>query len=248
MRKSVICLTTGLALIISASSIFYYSNNKKSSNIVSQDKLNIRDTKKINNSFVANSNNSKLTNIEKVMVKPDFEVIYETQEELEMPSQAVIRGTVIESNSFNYNGFTYTSSKVKVNSGDMNQGDIITVVENGGVTTKGELQLEDPEKIVISPEEWDDPIEVSFDGAPVMKSGDKVLLYLSLSVDNEKLDGEPFYVTIGSYQGKLTMNQYGFYERYVPDEIEGSGYTSLKMSATEASTIISNRLSKKSKN
>mgnify|MGYP000876375980 CR=1 FL=1 len=145
--------------------------------------------------------------------------VYNSFSDLRKDASVIVEGDVIESITLNQDGQIQTQSKIKVRNDYKNvlkKGEVVTFVEQGGVTTTGNHQ----------------PVEVVVE-VPVMKLGEKVLIFATKEVK----EGEAYYLPLGSFQGKF-MIQNEYIERLLPDQLE---YMSLRTSMHEFERIMESK-------
>ena len=129
--------------------------------------------------------------------------------ELKNDSDIIVLGTVVDVQYFDFNTNTFTKSKVQVEksfNGKVKKGDYVNVIEIGGLTTKGNLQKYDPEKINIPENELNDTVKVILDGAPLTVKGDKVVVFAKEDTENFFQLNEKAYIILNSYQGKFNID------------------------------------------
>ncbi len=144
----------------------------------------------------------------------DFSVIYKNVEELiHADPPYIIFGEITDLNYTNLEHGIYTNLSVTVYEslkGDLNVNDVISVFENGGITTYKDYvehfgdELETKEWAPDTGQPADDELVVShFDGTEFSKKGQKVMLFLAESEGDIIPKGA--YECIGAYMGKLTL-------------------------------------------
>lgn len=147
-------------------------------------------------------------------------LLYNSFSDLKRDAKVIVEGDVIESLTVNREGHIQTHSKVRVwkdYKQVLKKDDVITFIEQGGVTTLANQQ----------------PVEVMFD-VPVMKLGERVLIFAT----KEKKEGEEVYLPLGEYQGKF-MVENDVFQRFVPYKLEGK-YLSLRTTRSELENILAN--------
>lgn len=113
---------------------------------------------------------------------------YSQVTELEEQSQVIVDGKVLETKSFMYEDMPFTLSKVQVEEafkGKFEKGDVINLLETGGVIKNTEFSVENNEN---------------------MKEDTHALLYLYAYEGPIESDVEKYVVT-GLYQGKYTHEE-----------------------------------------
>lgn len=144
----------------------------------------------------------------------DFSVIYKNVEELiNADPPYIIFGEITDLNYTNLEHGIYTNLSVTVNEslkGDLNVNDVISVFENGGITTYKDYVEHFGDELVTkefapdTEQPADDELVVShFDGTEFSKKGQKVMLFLAESEGDIIPEGA--YECIGAYMGKLTL-------------------------------------------
>ena len=144
--------------------------------------------------------------------------VYNSFIDLRKDASAIVEGDVIESITLNQDGKIQTQSKIKVRNDYKNllkKNEVVTFVEQGGVTTTGNHQ----------------PVEVVVE-VPVMKLGEKVLIFATKEVK----EGEAYYLPLGGFQGKFIIHN-EYIERLLPDQSDGQ-YLSLRTSKTEFESMM----------
>lgn len=233
MTKTFISLFT-VAFVLSGALIFSSSNKMEAKKIDLQAKqIPTKVSENISNEKGPDNNitNNKVT---KVDMHADFENIYFSIEELTQDADVIIKGDVLEANSFDFNKNTFTKSQIKVTESFNDKakvGDILTFVEVGGTTTIGALASYYPEKIQVNDENKDESVEVTINDSPVMGQGDQVVLFGVKSKDKLYLKNHDYYLPLGTYQGKFDVKN-GKIKRFVSQN-EGKKYTSLEMTLDE---------------
>ncbi|TCS96766.1 hypothetical protein [Hazenella coriacea] len=144
------------------------------------------------------------------IIEGSFDVVerYETVEDLAKKATIVIEGKVVNEDSFQSDSnTTFTKSEViisRVIKGDVKTGDMVTFVELGGLTTRGEVTKEKT-GLQLSKNEKAQPVEVVFNGVKTMKKGDKVLLF-GEDAPNRKLLDQVYYFPVGMHEGKFMIH------------------------------------------
>ncbi|MDC3418679.1 hypothetical protein [Aquibacillus salsiterrae] len=250
MRKSVLL---GITLFLLMIFVFKFYTNNESTNaqvtdynfknvdegiqIKKEDSKNPVEKIKIGKEFVEEK---ETQNIERIEQTAYLEKTYNSVDELTNASDFIIQGEVLATDSFDYNTSTYTKSSIKVTNsykGNFNTGVLITVIEPGGITTLGALKNYTNGKLDVDKEEIQKPVEIVFNGIPVMKTEQKVIIFGKRPNTNYLID-EEYYFVVGAYQGKFNIKGDSV-ERFTT----GKGvYKSLKMSRTDIETKIKKSL------
>lgn len=153
-----------------------------------------------------------------IFSQADFIKTFNSVEELSEVSNIIIQGQVLSTEYFTFNQNVFTKSKVKVQKaykGDIIKGEEVTFIEIGGITTFGEIQKMRPDKLVVKPEDMNNPIKMTLNGSETMKANEKVVLFGALPSENKMLK-ENYYMTVGAHQGKLQILK-DKVKRFVPN-------------------------------
>jgi hypothetical protein len=160
--------------------------------------------------------------LDNVSIHADFSKGYKTIKDLKKDADLVVAGNIVEVQYFDFNTNTFTKSKVEITKSFNNnakKGDIINVIERGGITTKGNLQKYDPDKLNIPSEQFDDEVEVSVDNAPLSKIGDNVIVFAKEDKEDFFQLNEKNYIILNSYEGKfLVQKGTKMYKRHQQDK------------------------------
>jgi hypothetical protein len=149
-----------------------------------------------------------------VVMSADFAVGYHSVAELKGAAEVVVRGEVVDVSYVDFNTSAYTKVKFKVSKcfkGDLSVGDVITVMEVGGIISMASIKGDkfgEPSK-----EDADTKVKVLLDGAPLAHVGEKCLYFLGTG-EIGVLSGT-YYVPMGSYQGKFKIEN-GVAKRFAP--------------------------------
>ena len=173
-----------------------------------------------------------------VFVTAEFDTGYQSFESLIHNAEIAVEGLVIENYTFkcklSYGFDPCNISKIqvtKVYSGDVKEGDIVIIVEYGGVITAEEAGLtrKFPD---MTEEEKNKKLYFSY-GIDLTRKGDLLLVFASKD-ENQLLDlGEPYYYPLCDYQGKLKYNpDDNSFSRQLPEGQE-SWYGDLKTNAND---------------
>ncbi|WAA09810.1 hypothetical protein [Fervidibacillus albus] len=176
--------------------------------------------------------------MDEIVTKVDFTRIYNSIEDLTEDASLIIEGKVLETESFNWqvgeDRTVYTKVNVeveKVLKGDVQVGQVLTVMEPGGITTKEEAGI--GKKFKDYPkEQLKEKVKVVFNGVPNMEMNDKVLLFADKTDFFASSLNEEHYVVLGAHQGKFNIKN-GKVSRFVPPQAEGD-YSPLEMSELAA--------------
>lgn len=206
MKKSILCI---LFLAISVST-FVGCNakdtvvNNKDSNIVSSKNTAVNN-KDINSTV---EENLPTANISGKLVNQ-----YKTLDEINNDSELVVMGTIIENEYVEYGGLTFTLSKFKIDNvvkGTVNVGDIIKVLQTGGISevksNKTDVKsFEDPKEVEKNlKDNVGKKYETTIEGVKVLKENNSAVLLL------QKYDGpitKDSYVCTGDFQGRFLVDQ-----------------------------------------
>ncbi|PFO61351.1 hypothetical protein [Bacillus cereus] len=203
----------GIGTLGILSGLYAFSNyeingeNQKSNNILAETKQSDNKTKNTNTTMEVNSH-------------ADFKKTYDSVQDLVNSSDIIIEGKIIETNYFDKDQSTFTKSKVQVTKSFNNKaktGDIIHVLERGGITTKGKIHEYNPEKFEISENEKNTPVQISFDGAPITKKNESVLIFGVQQKPGFFGFNETIYYPLNSHQGKFNIDN-NTVKRYSDDE------------------------------
>jgi hypothetical protein len=159
---------------------------------------------------VSEVSNDKITNVERVSTYADFAKSYNSIKDLKKNSDLIISGQVLDVQYFDFNTNTFTKSKVQVTrsfNGKVKKGDVINLIEVGGMTTKGNLQKYDPEKVNFPSNQLNDSVEVNIDGAPLSKIGDNIIVFAKEDKEDFYQLGEKAYNILNSYEGKFLVDK-----------------------------------------
>lgn len=144
----------------------------------------------------------------------DFSKIYKNVEELiDANAPIIVFGEISDLNYTDLENGIYTNLSITVIEslkGDLKTNDVISVFENGGITTYKDY-IEHFGKEMVTKEfasnamepEGDELVVSHFDGTKFSKKGQKVMLFLSKSEGDIIPKGA--YECIGTYMGKLTL-------------------------------------------
>jgi hypothetical protein len=172
-----------------------------------------------------------------VNIDADMTVLYSSIAQLAKNSDLIVWGKV---DYVDWNTVQYTKVSMEVTktfSSGAKKGDIITVLDEGGITTQAAIIRDTGNKFgeTIGPKEENTKVQVLFEGAPLAKVGDEAVYFLAVG-DLPIIPGK-FYGPIGAYQGKFNITS-GIAERYVPRGDETSKYNNMRKSATILDTEI----------
>lgn len=185
--------------------------------------------------------------------EPEIIKFYNSYEELADISDSAIEGTVLDATPCVYQppadpprAYATTQVRVQVQKSFTNllhKGDVITIMENGGVIARKSLGT-DP-NYILTPNDLQDKVQVLIDGVPVMAPGEDVLLFISPSQIVHGPNNETYYSIRGMYQGKFLIQQDTVF-RVVPEGYV-SDFKSLQSKLSDAEAIIQARMQAKSK-
>lgn len=158
----------------------------------------------------------------------DFSIIYKNVEDLiKADTSVIVFGEISDLNYTNLKNGIYTNLSVTVIEslkGDLKVNDMISVFENGGITTykdyiecfEKDMVKKELETNVEEPKE-DELVVSHFDGTELSQKGQKVLLFLTKSEGDIIPKGS--YECVGTYMGKLTLKN----DRFVRTESDNNG-------------------------
>lgn len=171
-----------------------------------------------------------------VNFQSDIGPVYTSVDEfIESPYlDVIIRGKVLDTANIYSHENAWTKCTVRVLkswSPSVSVGDVITVVDYGGIASLADLKrdaqagdLDDPDNLKRDPDEprnnsiaaSDETSEVvlSYAGEPLATAGSEAIYFLSEETKMQLVPGT-FYVPLGAYQGKFIINQ-GVARRHVP--------------------------------
>lgn len=181
----------------------------------------------------------------------DFDKIYENMEQLEPDAPNIVYGTVKEVKNFDESGTAMTCYNLLVEEsykGNLNENDLISVLAIGGyvrldkyIEVFGDGKFSD----YSTNERQSTVIEESPMDAPIPKTGDKYLVFLSEPINNESPFPDGAYSEIGSFMGryydnnKLRSSKEHYFARYTPnDEPNFYGKKDKAYSMSEVKDII----------
>jgi len=158
-----------------------------------------------------------------------------------------VQGEVVGLDYFDFNTNTFTKAKIKVlNSftGAVKTGDVVTFVDEGGITTLDKLKLNSggegkPGSTPITEKDKNTKVQVLFDGCPLLKLNDQVVFFGAEDKEDFYKLSEKYYGLSGSYQGKFNIKG-DIAERYSSD-----GISPLKLSKIDLEEKIKNSLKNK---
>lgn len=168
----------------------------------------------------------------------DFGKTYDSIQDLVNNSDIVIEGKIIETNYFDDNQSTFTRSKIEVTktfNDKVKTGDIIYMLERGGITTKGKIHEYYPEKFKITEEEKNTPVQISFDGAPITKNNEHVLIFGVEQKPGFFGFNETTYYPLNSHQGKFNIDKNNTVKRY-SEKTNNNTQKNTKQSITQKQT------------
>jgi hypothetical protein len=163
--------------------------------------------------------------VERVINRADFATLYNSFEDLVQAADFVIEGKVLDSTSFDYvpegldEAVVMTKSNVQVTksySDSVKEGQVLTFVEPGGVTSKKALGIS--KKFNLSNENLNGKIQIDFNGVPAMKKHAEVLLFGVAPQSAFRVINEEHSYIVGAHQGKFSLT-HGVVERAVPDHM-----------------------------
>lgn len=216
----IISIVTATLIIFIASSwssitkIFSPNEKKEANTIVNPNTVN-----DIITPTQTNSENDELTTEEvfTIAIDADYAIELNSTEKIAKAAEIMVRGEVIEANSFTINNNdipqVVTLVKVKVTHDYMEQtlaGKDVYFLQHGGTVELKDLDLPEkdfyPEIKIMAPEA---KVNVVLSGVPVSTVGTEVLFF-AVAIDDDfyqlNLD-EPYYGTVGDYQGRFKLDK-----------------------------------------
>ncbi|MCJ7689434.1 MAG: hypothetical protein MUO60_08965 [Clostridiaceae bacterium] len=183
-------------------------------------------SKSADNKGIINSNIDNNTSISIVKTTANITKLYDTVDKLKLDADIIIEGEVLDLSYFDRKEATFTKSLIKVTrsyNGNAKAGDIINLVEAGGITTQdainkyshyeekfGKLSNTEREEAKVK------KVKVEFDIATTVQKGEEIFLFAK----NEKdFFGEDVYFPLGTYQGKFLIKDTKL-ERNFSEEID----------------------------
>lgn len=153
---------------------------------------------------------------------------FDTLESLGKYSDFIFTGTCTSANPIFQNDTLYTLSQIKVDQvfkGDINSGDVVSIVEMGGRTTFGEYEKGcniEPKAFEVGHERLptDYNIVSGMEGFYPLKAGQNVLLFTGDSSGFLNDVKEPLYDIVGAFDGKLFKQEDGSYKRPKPSRTD----------------------------
>jgi hypothetical protein len=160
----------------------------------------------------------------------DFAVGYSSIGQLKQAADLVVRGDVVDVSYLDFNSCAYTKVTLKVSKsfkGDAAEGDEITILEVGGITTMATIKGDKfgtPTK-----EDSETKVKVLLDGAPLTREGETCLYFLGQG--SIGIVSGAYYVPMGAFQGRFKIDN-GAAKRFVPSDWQGTKFTALAMDET----------------
>ncbi len=173
--------------------------------------------------------------LETLTLDPDMYVSYTDINQLVKNADFIVEGKVTDVSYFDFNTATNTTLSIEVTksyNSNIKNGQILTFVEPGGITTKAALINYSGNKFnePIGETEKNTKVQVLIAGAPLTKINENVLLFAKEGTLNAL--PQKYYVSIGAFQGKFIINGDSI-GRYVPKGMELGKYSSLNMSKAD---------------
>jgi hypothetical protein len=171
-----------------------------------------------------------------VVMNADFAVGYSSIGQLKEAADLVVRGEVVDVSYLDFNSCAYTKVTLKVSKcfkGGAAEGDEITILEVGGVTTMATIKGDKfgtPTK-----EDSATKVKVLLDGAPLTREGETCLYFLgqgSIGI----VSGD-YYVPMGAFQGRFKIDN-GAAKRFVPTDWQGGKYTALSVDESSVDNTV----------
>ncbi|AEE95721.1 hypothetical protein [Mahella australiensis] len=172
--------------------------------------------------------------------------IYNDIDELIKYSDAIFDGSIQEVSYFDKGNYTYSKLKISITNsyyGDLKIGDIVTVVEPGGVTT-----LANYKKIVgdkkfnnIAEQDADEQyVKISYNGTELSKDNDNVLIFTCKDKNNYWDLPNDYYFIVGYKDGKFDIDTNSVKRNGKDPSLEP-----LSMAKENYKNIIKDKISKK---
>jgi hypothetical protein len=168
---------------------------------------------------------AEINNVQhKIITTADTTKEFNNLEEITKLAGAVFEGNITDVAYFDKDGMTYTKYMVKVSEkyfSNVDIGDVVNVIEPGGVTTVyNRIKLFNDKKEFpnLSEEESKKQyVQVNWDNTPLSKVGDKVLLFAHQDTENYWNLPKNYYYAVGYKDGKFNIEG-GIIERKVPKD------------------------------
>jgi hypothetical protein len=164
-----------------------------------------------------------------VVMSADFAVGYSSIAQLEQAADLVVRGEVTAVSYLDFNTAAYTKVTLKVTKclkGSVAEGDQITILEVGGMTTMAAVK---GDKFgPTTKEDAETKVKVTLEGAPLTQVGEESLYFLGQGKIGVVSD--TYYVPLGAYQGHFKVDR-SVAKRFVPADASAK-YTSLAIDET----------------
>lgn len=196
-----------------------------------------------NSTGIISQNNSKNTTVKSadnlltVKTEASLESI-NSIEDLAKKSTVIVEGEIIGLDYFDFNSNTFTKAKLKVSNSFtdvVKAGDIISFVDAGGITTLDKVKLKDgyegkPGAVSpITEQDKTTKVQVLFNGSPILKLHDKIILFGAEDKEDFYKLSEKYYDSVGTYQGRFKITN-DMVERYTENPSENS---TLKMKKSD---------------
>jgi len=150
--------------------------------------------------------------------------LYKNVKELKNASDIIIEGRVKKTENIIRDGLPFTVSEIEIykifksNNETLKKGDIIHIIENGGIIDKETLIKSFKEKFPNKEIDEDKvkPVKETNDGIPQMTNGEHVIIF---GAETYGIIEEPSYFVLGVYQGKFTVDGEKI-KHQVPKDVE----------------------------
>lgn len=154
-----------------------------------------------------------------VIAQADFAESYSTVDAIARQSDLIVRGTIKSVEYLDFNTVTYSRVSLRVTksfSPGSAEGDVITVLEIGGITSQAAIieSIDNKFNQTITEGDKESKVRVLLDGAPLPEIGDDAVYFLadgSLGI----VSGE-YYDVVGAYHGKFKISD-GQAKRFAPE-------------------------------
>ncbi len=236
MKKILISTLAAICILAAITAGYIYIGSKHDRSTVARssqkDKVAVA-TSQSNKPLETTKQDSKP--LETVINNADFDRMYTNLDQLVRDADVIVEGQVIETSYFDFNTETNTKVLLKVTKSytpNIKEGDILTFVDLGGITTEAAIIRSNNNKFnqPIGEAEENTKVQVLFDGVPLTKVGEHVLYFAAAGTIN--MLPEKHYIPLGAFQGKFTISGDSI-ERYAPKDMQSPRYSSLKMNKAD---------------
>jgi hypothetical protein len=148
-----------------------------------------------------------------VSSQASFLTNFNSVEKLVNASTTVVEGEVIGLEYFDFKTNTFTKAKIKVLNSftdDVKAGDVVTFIDLGGITTLYSIRSnsggqDKPGAAPITEKDKTTKVQVLFDGCPLLRLNDKVVLFgVEDKLNLYQTPGKNYALT-GAHQGKMVF-------------------------------------------